>query len=130
MNRQWITFEGRQHRTLARREPRVTLGHKGTFYLNGIAYELLGSPAAVEMLFDGNRRIIGMRPIDPRKRNAFSVKHHGKGGSYKRISAAAFCRHFRLKTAETVLFEEIDVDNEGIMKLDLARVTRVGRGSR
>ena len=79
MNKQWETFEGRQYRTTARKEPRVTLGAKGTFYLNGIAYAAMGEPAAVEMLFDGNRRVIGLKPTDPTKRNAFAIKHHGKG---------------------------------------------------
>src|SRR5882724_5089796 len=105
MRTNWETFEGRQHGQTARREARVTLGHKGTFYLNGIAYDALGAPAAVEMLYDGNRRIIGLKPIDPRKRNAFAIRPHGKSGNYKRISASAFCTHFRLRTDGTVLFE-------------------------
>ena len=53
MNKHWETFEGQQYRTTARKEPRVTLGYKRTFYLNGIAYEAMGEPAAGEMLFDG-----------------------------------------------------------------------------
>ena len=39
MNMKWETFEGRQYRVKARTEPRVTLGAKGTFYLNGVAYD-------------------------------------------------------------------------------------------
>lgn len=127
---QWDVFEGKQHRASARTEPRVTLGAKGTFYLNGAAYEALRSPAAVEMMYDSNERVIGIKPIDPQRRNAFVVKHHGSGGSYKRISAAAFCRHFRIDTRDTVLFEEPDLDNDGVMRLDRARTIRVTRGAR
>ena len=130
MNTKWETFEGQQYRTTARKEPRVTLGAKGTLYLNGHAFEALGAPAAVEMLFDGNRRVIGLKPVDVKKRNAFVIKHHGKSGNYKRISASAFCTHYRIKTRETVLFDGVDLDNDGVLLLDLGRTIRVGRGSR
>lgn len=50
MKNDWEIFEGRQYKPTARREPRVTVGPKGTFYLNGIAFEALDQPAAVEML--------------------------------------------------------------------------------
>ena len=130
MQNKWETFEGRQYRTEARTEPRVTLGAKGTFYLNGKAYEALKRPTAVEMLYEGSRRIIGLKPIDPRKRNAFVIKHHGKGGTYKRISAAAFCSHFQLKYKNTLLFEQIDLDDDGVLMLDLNKAVRVTRGAR
>lgn len=130
MKTNWETFEGQQYRATARKEPRVTLGLKGTFYLNGIAYEALGAPAAVEMLYDGNRRIIGLRPVDIKKRNAFAIKRHGKHGHYKRICAAAFCTHYRIPSRETLLFEGVDLDNDGVLLLDLGQTIRVGRGAR
>lgn len=82
------------------------------------------------MLYDGNRRIIGLKPTDPAKRNAFAIKHHGKGGNYKRISAAAFCTHFRLRVMGTMLFNNVDLDNDGVMLLDMANMITVERGSR
>ena len=129
INTRWETFEGRQYRVEARTEARVTLGAKGTFYLNGVVYEALERPAAVEMLYDGNRRIIGLKPTDPRRHNAFIVKQHTKG-NYKRISAAAFCAHFRLKFPRTLLFEKVDIDNDGVLLLDLNTALEVGRGAR
>jgi len=93
-----------------------------------VAYAALGQPGAVEMLYDGNRRIIGLKPTDPRRHNAFIVKNHH--GNYKRISAAAFCQHFRLKYQRTLLFENAEIDNEGVMLLDLGKVIEVTRGAR
>ena len=107
----------------------MTLGAKGTFYLNGIAFDALDRPAAVEMLFEGNHRLIGLKPTDPKKHNAFAVKHHGRGGNYRRISAAAFCSHFRLKFQRTLLFEHVDLDNDGVMVLDLGKVVEVSKGA-
>ena len=108
----------------------MTLGAKGTFYLNGIAFDALDRPAAVEMLFEGNHRLIGLKPTDPKKHNAFAVKHHGRGGNYRRISAAAFCSHFHLKFQRTLLFEHVDLDNDGVMVLDLGKVVEVSKGAR
>jgi hypothetical protein len=130
MKMQWTTFEGRQYRREARKYPRVTLGAKGTFYLNGAAFEAMDRPAAFEMKYEGNYRIIGLKPTDPRRDNAFVIKHHGKGGNYKRVSAAAFCSQFRLKYPRTMLFEDPEIDNEGIMRLDLTKALEVSRGAR
>ncbi len=105
---------------------RVTLG-RNTFYLNGKAFEALGSPAAVEMAFEGNERMIGLRPVDPGQRNAFRLRQHGKTGNYKRIPASAFCRHIRLDTRRTVLFDQPEIDNDGAMMLDLNATIRVGK---
>ena len=101
MKTEWESFKGRQYKRDARKEARVTLGAKGTIYLNGVAYDALDRPAAVEMLFNGNRRMIGLKPIDPSKDNAFIVKKHH--GNYHRISAAAFCQTLRLKFPRTLL---------------------------
>ncbi len=130
MKNDWEIFEGRQYKPTARREPRVTVGPKGTFYLNGIAFEALDQPAAVEMLYNPKQRIIGLRPIDPTKHNAFEIKHHGIGGNYKRISAASFCSNYRLKFKRTLLFEHVDVTDDGIMLLDLEKTVEVSKGAR
>jgi hypothetical protein len=123
----WEVFRGRQNRVERRKEPRVTLG-KGAFYLNDKAFEVLERPAAVEMLYDGNRRIIGLRPIDPRKDNAFLLKEHRS--NYKRIAAASFCTNYRLKYDRTLLFEGVDLNDDGVMMLDLGKTIEIGRGAR
>jgi hypothetical protein len=129
MRSRWETFEGTQYTQSSSTAPRVTLGLKGTFFLNRFAYEALGSPTAVEMLFDGNERVIGLKPTDPRRRNAFVIKPHGKRG-YRRLSAAAFMKHYRIKNDRTILFENIDLDDDGVLLLDMNKTIYVGRGSR
>ena len=130
MKMQWERFEGKQFGRRARLGPRVTINTKGTIYMNGFAYDAFDRPAAVEMLYEDNYRIIGLKPVDPQADFAFAIKHHGKGGTYKRISAAAFCTHHRLKYTRTKLFENPEIDDEGIMRLDLKNAIEVGRGSR
>ena len=130
MHRKWDKFEGRQNLRTPKTEPRVTLGSRSVFYMNGVAFDMMEQPAAVEMLYDGNERIIGMKPVDLRNRNAFLIKPHGKTGNYKRVSAASFCTHFRLKFPRTILFNNIDLDPDGVLTLDINKATTVGRGAR
>lgn len=129
MNYKWETFEGRQHRHDARKEPRITLGPKGTIYMNRFAFDALGGPAAVEILFDGNRRVIGLKPTDPRKRNAFVIKDHGTG-NYKRLSISSFCQHVRIKMDRTYMFDGVELTDDGVMLLDMAKMITVSRGAR
>lgn len=129
MKEDWTLFEGTPFGRRRRSEPRVTLNVLGQICMNAIAYETLGAPQAVEMMYDGNRRLIGVRACDARKRHAFKVSSWGNS-SYKRILAAAFCQHFRLKWDSTLQFEKIDLEREGMMILDLNCVSRVTRGAR
>lgn len=127
----WTVFEGRQYGRLARTEPRVTLDRRGVIYLNRVAFEALGGPGAVEMLFNHNARILGLRAVDPQRKNAFAVRHHGKPGEKtRRIAASALLHHLRMKPDRTMLFQEVDVDDNGVMALDLDRAVTVSRGAR
>ncbi|HMT07973.1 MAG TPA: hypothetical protein PKA82_08215 [Pyrinomonadaceae bacterium] len=51
-------------------------------------------------------------------------------GTYKPISAAASREHFGLKYKNTLLFEQIDIDDDGVLMLDLNKSVRVTRGAR
>lgn len=128
MIKHWTSFEGTPNGK--RREmARVTLGKSKTILLNAHAYQAFGEPPAVEMLFDGNRNIIGLKPCDPQKKNAFTFRR-SKQGKHVQISIGAFLTHFEIKPTRTVLFEEIDIDSDGILTLDMTKTTAVSRGSR
>ncbi|MBK9214998.1 MAG: hypothetical protein IPM59_05275 [Chloracidobacterium sp.] len=128
MEPKWELFQGRPYGRKSNAGPRVTLGQKGVFYLNRRAFELIGEPKAVEMLFDGGQRLIGVRPSDPKKPNAFPVRLHS-GGNYRQINAAAFCHHYRIRTEKTVLFERFAVVR-GVLTLDMEQTTVVSKGAR
>ncbi len=97
--------------------------------MNQKAWDVLGRPDAVEMIFDKGRRMIGLRPADPLLPEAFPVKDK-KGTSSKMISASAFCTHFLIKMMRTALFREVEVDEDGVMTLSLDTIAAVGRGAR
>lgn len=126
---EWQIFNGRQYGRGTKKEARITLGSFGTFYMNATAFAELGSPAAVEMLFDAGRRRIGLRPIAPMAPHAFKIVPHTKGGYY-RLSAAAFCHHHGIFFKGTVLFNHVTIDETGMMRLDLINTQVVTRGAR
>lgn len=124
----WTRFEGKPYGA-DQDALRVTLGPKKAIMLNEVAYEALGSPAAVEFMFDENRKAIGLKPIDPRRSNAFPIKPK-KGSRLRVIRAAAFCTHVGINVDRTMLFNDVDIDNEGVMRLEIAKATNISRGAR
>jgi hypothetical protein len=129
INRQWTTFEGRAYGRRAVDELRVTIYKKGIIYMNKAAIDVLGQPAAVELSFDGNRRIIGIKPADVRRRNAFPLTAHG-AGKYRKIQAAVFFHHFRLRLEGTQLVDAAEFTPDGILELPLDSMITIGRGAR
>ena len=109
--------------------PRITLSPRRFFALNAWAHRCIGYPDAVELYFDDHERVIGMMPCDPLKRNAFRIRKE-KGKEYHVIYAGAFCQHFSISTKRTVLFDEPDLTNDGMLVLDMKKAINVGRGSR
>ena len=129
MIRYWTPFNGRPNRANRGKE-RVTLGPRGTILLNLVAFETLGKPQAVEMLFDQTYGVIGMKPTRPDAHNAFPVVPT-HGGYYRRVNAASFCRHFDIRLEKkTMLFLEPALDPTGVLELKLAKTITVTRGSR
>jgi len=137
MARRWDVFEGGPNAGNLDL-PRVTMSPKSVLLLNTLAYEVLGSPSAVELRWEERTRTIGLTPKDIRSGNAFPLKIKGtriKKGSqlkckYHTINAAPFCRHFNIHTAHTRLFNGVDLDDDGTMVLEMGRSVAVGRVSR
>ena len=112
--------------------PRVTLNHRKVFLLNQAAYKVLGEPAAVELRYDEETRTIGLAARDPRILSAFPLKgkvNHTKY-SYRIIHGAPFCKHFGISPKATILFTNVDMDNDGTLLLELNTAVVVGRGFR
>jgi hypothetical protein len=84
-------------------EPQITLLRRGNMSLNRPAYAALGCPDAVELLYDTCERIIGLRPADPRARNAYVVRQ--PAGSDKGpfvITAMAFTKFYDVDTSTSL----------------------------
>ena len=74
-------------------EPRVTLQKKGVIGLNLPAYEMLGAPEAVELLYAPKARTIGIRAADPALPHAYRPRLP-KGGNTRLVAAIAFFKRY------------------------------------
>jgi hypothetical protein len=84
-------------------DPQVTIQKRGAISLNRPAYLVLGSPDAVELLYDRKDRVVGLRPIDPRADNAYRVRRASPSASGPWvISAMAFTKFYDIDTARSL----------------------------
>lgn len=126
---QWTRFPGRQFSRNVTDGIRVTMGPDGVIYMNAAAWDALGRPEAVEMMYDKPRQVIGLQKCSRLTDGAFLVKP--KSGSKGRIiHASAFCMHFLIKMHRTGLFNDAYIDQNGTMQLHLTTVSAVTRGAR
>src|SRR4030095_6502572 len=104
----------------------VTLNPKHVILLNGNMYEKLGSPEAVVLLFDKLNSVIGVNPAPKSRPNAFPVTSKYKGRQ-KMIRATPFCRHYGISVDRTTAFLNAEVDEDGVLRLDLKTTTPITR---
>jgi hypothetical protein len=80
-----------------KRDPWVTIQKRGTISLNRSAYEILGSPDAVELLYDADSQIVGLRECDSHDRDAVRVRSPtGKDIGPFVVSAMAYLRFYEI----------------------------------
>lgn len=81
--------------------PYVTIQRRGTMSFNKSAYAALGSPEAVELLYDRDEQIIGVRPVDRSVEHAYPIRPSGGGkadpGSWM-VSGRAFVQYYDIDT--------------------------------
>ncbi|MFT3743938.1 MAG: hypothetical protein QM785_06540 [Pyrinomonadaceae bacterium] len=124
----WTKFNGKPNSSIRNEGIRVTMGKRGEFYLNKAAWEALGEPEAVELMFDLGRAVIGMQKVDPWVEDTFPVKAKNTS-SGRIIRANPFVVHHQIKPPRTVIFNKAHMD-EGVLSLPLQAITAVSKGSR
>lgn len=81
--------------------PLVTLQKRGLMSLNRTAFELIGQPTAVTLLYHPERRLIGLRSTDPNNPRAYPMRRQGgresSGGSFL-VAGTAFTVHHQIPT--------------------------------
>jgi hypothetical protein len=84
-------------------EPFLTIQRKGVFSLNRAAFEVMGSPEAVELLYDPEAQLIGLRKVDPNAPHAYMVRGPGGRGGENTflISGTAFTNYYEIDTSTT-----------------------------
>jgi hypothetical protein len=76
----------------------VTIQRRGNFSLNRAAFQALGSPKCVELLFNRAKRLIGFRPTDSADGPAIPIRKQGKSESYL-IAGLTFTKEFEIDSS-------------------------------
>ena len=70
--------------------------------INRSAYEMLGSPEAVELLYSKKHRAIGLRQVSKKEPYAFPTRAQGRKGhnpSNYLVAVQAFTKHYNIDTS-------------------------------
>jgi hypothetical protein len=114
MKRDWEVFK----RDVAKRasEPMVTLQKLGNISLNIVAFEALGEPDSVELLYDREECLMGIRAAVENCPHAYPVRKQSSGSGFV-VSGRAFTQHYNIMTDVGRRFRAILDD--GILAVDL-----------
>jgi hypothetical protein len=79
-------------------EPAITIQKRGAISMNGPAYNALQSPDHLELLYDRDEQLIGMRKVDSTVPHAYIVRPLGKSGTTHLVSGNAFMAYYGIET--------------------------------
>jgi hypothetical protein len=99
-------------------EPLVTIQRRHLISLNASAYRAIASPDSVELLYDSQARIVGLRPAESARDTAHPVRRSSPTAGPYLISATAFLRFHQLDVKVSTRWPAY-VDN-GVLCVDLA----------
>jgi hypothetical protein len=78
-------------------EPTLTIQKRGALSLNTPAFEAMGKPEEIELLYDRDENIIGMRKAAPGTPHAYPVRAVGKTGATHVISGKGFLKYYGIE---------------------------------
>ena len=125
MDRDFEPFHAGPNEALSKRL-NVTINPEKIIRINRNAYEQLGRPAAVRLLYSRERDAIGLEAVSPRFNEAFPLVPDRMG---YRINAAPFCRHFNITPDLTLKFVDPAINGQSMM-LKLRETISVARPTR
>lgn len=97
----------------------ATMNPDGDIIISRYTHEKLGAPDSYVLLFDREREVIGLRPARmDKEKNAYPARKRGNYGG-RRIRGYRLCREFGIRIGQTVRFPRCQLDNRGILLLDL-----------
>ena len=98
----WVEFDRTQFKRGRQRNPAaVTLRARGDLVLNQAAMDALGNPPRVRLLFQPERRAIGIRAAAANDERAFPVSKSGL------VKAEAFAEHYVISLASDLRYRAV-----------------------
>lgn len=99
--------------------PSVTIQKRGLLSLNRAAYRMIGSPEAVELLWDPERRVIALRPAPLESPDAYPAR--AQAGNSDRgpilVAGSLFTRYIGIDTSHAKRW--VPTLEDGLLCLDL-----------
>ena len=100
------------------KQPFVTIQKRGIMSFNAAAYAALGSPDAVELLYDPDAKIIGVRGVSPEVEHAYPIRsQQRRRESTYMVSGTAFTKYYGIPT-EVATRRQVTMDGN-ILCVDL-----------
>lgn len=97
MGRKFEKF--RRAKVTAGDTPIVAIHQRGIFAMNQAAFEALGSPQAVDLLFDRDEEVVGLKAAQRNDPDSYVVRQHTKY-SYQ-VEGRSFLTYYELPKAVT-----------------------------
>lgn len=108
-------------------EPFVTIQARGNLGLNVAAYEALGEPQSVALLFNKAQNSFGLRAVDPHAPEAYPVSRQGTANSWT-VSGRAFLKEYGVPVGEARRYRAKSVGD--ILAVDLNEAPAPAPGTR
>ncbi len=86
--------------------------------MNRAAHERMDSPEAFLLLYDSPNNTIGLKPTGAKLRNAYPAGVSGRHGG-RRVNAYRLLTEHRLRVDQTLEFPDAEIDEDGILVLNL-----------
>ena len=125
LDKKWEKFRGGPQAGPAamRNQVRVTINRKGLIFMNVRMFTEMGRPKAVALYYNREDDAIAVQPAYERFDEHFLVVKRQTGWA---VHASTFCRHWGISVPNTERFLRPDLDNEGILYLNLRETVTVG----
>lgn len=111
------------------KQPSVTIQKRGLISLNRSAQVALGEPEAIELLYDREQKIVGIRPVDPKEPHAYPLRAQGgkTDGTYL-IAGTAFTKYYGISTEISRRF--VAEMQDGVLCIDLNKDSTIVTSNR
>ncbi len=101
--------------------PSVTIQKRGLISVNKAAYDALGAPEGVELLWDPDRRAIALRPAELTNQNAYPLRaqgSHSEKGPWL-VAGTLFTQYIGLDTSQA--FRWTPAVEDGLLVVDVSK---------
>ncbi len=96
----------------------VSMNTDGNIVMGRVTYEMLKAPPAFNIYFDKANKRIGLKPASLSTRNAYPARVSNCAGA-KMVRGLRLMREQRIVITHTLEFPDADIDEDGILVLDL-----------